>query len=253
MSVRETQGAIVKFILPGLFAAALAVVAAPADAGVFYQSIPSFYVTPSIPEGFCSNCTGHGYQWVGEAFTLGAPETVRSVTFTVTTGAAATPAWPVPVTLDFFQNTGAVGPNLYDNTFSTSSFASVIAPTPNFDIVTVNIGGAGLSLAAGDYLLFLTNPVDLYIPAYSGLGPETGVYVDSMTLQAGDAFGSLGSERDIAIALSNTPAVPEASTWAMMVLGFRRSGFRGFTPNEAFRGRRRLRLSERLPTPQLSW
>jgi hypothetical protein len=35
MSVRETQGAIVKPILSGLFAAALAVVAAPAAAGVF--------------------------------------------------------------------------------------------------------------------------------------------------------------------------------------------------------------------------
>ena len=210
-----------KHVLAGLFAAALAAVAAPADAGVFYQSIPDLTVTPSIPEGFCSTCSGSSAQWVGEAFTLSVPETVRSVTFTVTTGAAMTPAWPVPVTLDFFQNSGAaVGANLYDHTYSTSSFASVIAPTPDFDIVSVNIGGAGLSLAAGNYLIFLTNPTDLYIPAYSNLGLATGVYVDSTTLQAGDAFGSLGSKRDIGVALSNTPVVPEASTWAMMTIGF---------------------------------
>jgi hypothetical protein len=221
----ERQEAIVKLVLRGVFAAALAVVAAPAGAGVFYQSIPDLTVTPSIPEGFCSTCSGSSAQWIGEAFTLSALETVRSVTFTVTTGAALKPAWPVPVTLDFFQNTGVVGANLFDHTFSTSSFASVIAPTPDFDIVSVNIGGTGLSLAPGDYLIFLTNPTDLFIPAYSNLGLGTGVVVDSPTLQAGDAFGSLGSERDIGVALSNSPVVPEASSWAMMTIGFAGLGF----------------------------
>jgi hypothetical protein len=45
-----------------------AVVAAPAEAGIFYQSIPDLTVAPNLPEGSCSTCSGHGSRWTGEVF-----------------------------------------------------------------------------------------------------------------------------------------------------------------------------------------
>ena len=59
-----------KIFLPGLAAAALAMLSTSVDAGVFYQSIPDLTVAPNIAEGSCSTCSGHGSQWTGEMFSL---------------------------------------------------------------------------------------------------------------------------------------------------------------------------------------
>ena len=107
----------VKLFSSVLFAVAVGLVAAPAEAGIFYQSIPDLTVAPNIPEGYCSTCSASGNQWIGEVFTLSSTETVRSIEFTV-----ATATFPTSVTLGFYDlgNSMTVGPQVGPNfTLST--------------------------------------------------------------------------------------------------------------------------------------
>ena len=198
-------------------------VAAPAEAGVFYQSIPDLTVAPNIPEGACSTCSGHGDQWVGEAFSLSSTETVRSIQFTV-----ATATFPTSVTLGFYDVGGSmtVGAQVGANfTLSTSSFETITPGTQPTNIVTAVLEGSGETLTAGTYLLFITNTSDLALPEY--LGGGNGIFVRNgpPEVAPGQTYILLGNSFDIGVALSNS--VPEASTWAMMAVGFAGLGFAG--------------------------
>jgi hypothetical protein len=210
----------VKLVLSGLFAAAVAVVAAPAGAGVFYRSIPDLTVTPNVLD-YCSPCAGGFPQSIGEVFSLGASETVRSVTFAIdSTPRLSGPIWPVPVTLSFFDFApGAVGAPVVSEMFS--SYASdVPVSAAGTDVVTVNLTGGGLALSAGSYELFITNPLgSLYVPAYQNLSNGNGISVGG-TLAENAAYQLIGNHYDMGVALSNSPVVPESSTWAMMTIGF---------------------------------
>jgi hypothetical protein len=212
----ETLEGIVKLISSIVFAAAVSLVAGPAEAGIFYRSIPDLTVAPSLAEGVCSTCSGSGNQWTGEAFTLSSTETVRSIEFTV---AAAT--FPTSVTLGFYDLglSMTVGSQVGANfTLSTSSFVTITPGSQPTNIVTALLGGSGQTLAAGTYLLFITSS-NLALPAYQGAG--NGIYVENYPLEdlaPGQTYQSLGNNRDIGVALSNS--VPETSTWAMMAVGF---------------------------------
>jgi hypothetical protein len=201
---------------------------APAQAGIFYQSIPDMTVAPSLP-GVCSTCSGSSDQWVGEKFSLTSTETVASVSFT-----AGPQYWPAgSVTLSFFKNFGyyfgsyLLGDQLYSQSFSAPYASDQLLGTGPY-LVSINLGGAGLTLTPGDYLIFITNPVDLGLPAYSNLGAGDGVYVDGL-LEPGAAYLPEGSGRDWAVALSNSSvgSVPEPSVWAMMTIGFAGLGYVG--------------------------
>jgi hypothetical protein len=207
-------GTTMKIYASGLLAATLAVFAAPVSAGVFYQSIPDLTIAPNKMD-YCSTCSPSQEQSVGQTFALSSSETVRNVTFTV-----SPKFWPTPVTLGFYVDTGAVGANLYQHTFST--FASDIPLATGPDLVTVKLGGGGLALSAGSYILFVTNPINLTIPAYQD--NPNGVYVAG-ALQDGSAYSLIGNHYELAVALSDT--VPEASTWAMMAIGFAGLGLAG--------------------------
>ena len=211
----ETLEGIVKLISSILFAAAVGLIAGPAEAGIFYQSIPDLTVAPNLPEGSCSTGSGHGSQWTGEVFSLSSTETVRSIEFT-----AATATFPTSVTLGFYdlgnsQTVGSqVGPNF---TLSTSSFVTITPGTQPTNIVTALLGGNGQTLTAGTYLLFITSS-NLALPAYLGSG--NGIFVDDgvLDLAPGQTYQPIGNSYDIGVALSNS--VPETSTWAMMAVRF---------------------------------
>lgn len=223
MSVGETQGAIVKLILPGLFAAALAVAIAPAEAGVFYQSIPDLTVAPNVAEGSCSTCISSGSQWTGEMFSLSSAETVRSIVFT-----AATATFPASVTLGFYDVGGSmtVGAQVGANfTLSTSSYETIAPGSQPTNIVTAVLGGGGETLTAGTYLLFITNNSNLALPEYLGSGNGIFVREGAPELAPGQTYTLLGNGYDIGVALSN--GVPETPTWAMMAVGFAGLGFAG--------------------------
>ena len=165
---REMLEGIVRLASSILFAAAVAV-GAPAEAGIFYQSIPDLTVAPNIPEGSCSTCSGSGNQWTGEVFSLSSMETVRSIEFT-----AATASFPTSVTLGFYDLGASmtVGPQVGPNfTLSTSSFVTITPGTQPTNIVTALLGGSGQTLTAGTYLLFITSS-NLGLPVISAV--ETG-------------------------------------------------------------------------------
>jgi hypothetical protein len=205
-----------------ILGAALAVLSASANAGVFYSSIPDLTVAPKYAEGVCSLCGGHGVQWAGEEFSLSSTETVRSIEFAV-----ATATFPTSVTLGFYGVGGAmtVGAQVGSSfTLSTASYETITPGSQPTNLVTAYLAGGGQTLAAGSYLLFLTNPTDLALPAYAGDG--NGIYIDSQPLAAGATYKAIGNGYNLGVALSNS--VPEASTWALMVLGFAGLGFAGY-------------------------
>jgi hypothetical protein len=198
--------------------------ASPAGAAVIYQSIPDLTIAP-VTNAWCSQCGGDG-QSIGQAFSLGSTATAGSVSFTVQSDYF----WPTSVTVGIYQDAGgSVGTSLYNNTFT--SFASDVPTANNTDVVTVSLTG-GVSLAAGNYVIFLTNPGDLGIPGYSGgAGNQIVVQGSSSPLLTGDSYYYLSAgSSDTAVSIGT--GVPEASTWLMMLAGFAGLGFVGYRRNK---------------------
>ena len=194
--------------------------ASPADARVIYNSIPDLTVAPFF-NSFCSQCGGNGSS-IGQAIYFNEAVTLYTVSFTVQSSFA----WPTPVTVGIYQDAGgAVGTNVYNNTFS--SFASDVPTVNDTDVVTVELPAGGVSLAGGHYLLFFTNPDSLGIPAYYGLGGGHLIYDanSSSPSLSGDIYSGV-SGYDAGISITG---VPEASTWAMMLAGFVGLGFIGYS------------------------
>jgi hypothetical protein len=185
-----------------------------ANATVIYQSIPDLTVSPFFV--LCSQCSGDG-QSIGQLFSLRAAATATSVSFAVDNTFV-----PTSVTVGIYNDSGGtVGSVVYNQTFS--SFASDVPTGNKTDVVTVNIGA--VSLPAGTFDLFLTNPVSLAIPVYEGFGPGNQIIValgESTSPLTGDSYSSsfLGADSAVSITGSVSGGVPEPSTWALMGLGF---------------------------------
>jgi hypothetical protein len=104
----------------------------------------------------------------------------------------------------------------------------------------VNLGS--VALAAGSYDIFLWYPGIGAIPEFGGLGAGNQIKVQTalvynsfhqpiqLPLSAGDGYSFTGpGYYDSGVLLSSTPVsgIPEASTWAMMVLaGLGYAGYR---------------------------
>jgi hypothetical protein len=141
-------------------------------------------------------------------------ETVRSIEFAV---AAAT--FPTSVTLGFYGVGGSmsVGAPVGSNfTLSTASYETITPGSQPTNLVTAYLAGSGQTLDAGNYLLFITNPIDLALPEY--LNDGKGIFIINQPLADGATYKPLGNGFDLGVALSNS--VPEPSTWAMMLAGF---------------------------------
>jgi hypothetical protein len=199
----------------GLFAA----VALPASAGVFYQSTADLAAQPML-NAYCSACNFALTQCIGEKFTLGSAQTALSASFTVSQF-----LWPADVDFAIYADDGGtVGANLFSQHYS--SFVSDAPTAFNTRVETVNLG-AGVDLAAGDYLIVLSNQVNLGIPGFAGLN---GIVLHSpdLPIAPGTTFSSLGGA-DIGVALSDERAVggsatPEPAAWALMIAGFGLAG-----------------------------
>ena len=198
--------------LAALAAAAGSLAASAANAGVIYQSIPDLTVSPA--QLWCSQCASDG-QNIGQLFTLASGAVANTLSFAVYNGAGY---WPAAVTVDFFQDAGGIlGANVYHQTFS--SFASDVPTANGTDVVTVDLGS--LTLAAGSYDLFMWNPSNLGIPAYTGYG-TTQIYEDGAGgtgPSPGDGYAfTTGGAYSSGVSLSG--AVPEPAAWAFMLVGF---------------------------------
>ena len=148
---------------------------------------------------------------VGQQFSLATAATANAVTFVV----YSSYVWPTSVTIGIYQDHGGtVGSVVYENTFS--SFVSDV-PTPNStDVVTVDVGD--IALASGSYLLFMTNPDSLGVATFAAPGNGGFVFVKGSTDPlTGDTYSRVLAENT---GVSISGVIPEASTWAMMLLGF---------------------------------
>jgi hypothetical protein len=212
-----------------------------ANAEVIYQSIPDLTVVPpSALNGTCSACGG-GQQQAGENFTLASGASISGAMFDVTTpptnfvlNSFGGPAWPVPVTLSIYADAAGnkLGALLYSQTYSTFASSTVIlAPALNqsgANLISVNI--SGLVLSAGTYDLFLTNPANLELPEYSGGAGRAIIASDTVSPPSvGDvysnSFDNPNSDLGVLLEGDAISAVPEPSTWAMMIFGFLGVGF----------------------------
>ncbi len=194
--------------------AALALVAAgSASAAVVYQSIPDLTVMP-VTNGYCSECSANGGQ-TGQQFTLASSASISSVQFDVTNFYY----WPSPVTLSVYADAGGdkLGAQLYTQTYSPSAFASDTSTAYQTDIVGVTT--TGLTLAAGTYDLFLTNPSNLGIPAYGDSGNEIQVTdAAASPPSVGDSYIVPGNDAGL-ILQGNFIGAPEPVSIALLGVG----------------------------------
>src|SRR5437879_6378950 len=133
------------------FAAAAAAVVAfalPASAGTFYQSVPDLAADPMI-DAYCSACDFAPTQRIGQSFSVASATTALSASFAVSQF-----FWPADVDVGIYADDGGtVGANLFLHHYS--SFVSDVASAFDTRVETVNLG-AGVSLAAGDYLILFS-------------------------------------------------------------------------------------------------
>jgi hypothetical protein len=120
--------------------------------------------------------------------------------------------------------TGVVGPLLYES--------PIITGTQNLVQYTFDVGGLTLA-PGGEYILFLTTnswfkigsvafPINQYnTDPYSGGQLETSP--DGVSW-----INPTGNYSDVTFSVDFAPAVPEISTWAMLLLGFAGIGFRSY-------------------------
>jgi hypothetical protein len=210
----------------------------PADANIIYQSIPDLTANGNATM-ICSQCYGDG-QSAGQTFFLSSPSTATSVTFSIVPYIRGSGfisgswGWPISVTIGIYQaGEGVVGKQIYNATFATAQFISNIPTSNRTNLVTVNLDG-GVSLSAGTYDVFLTNPTTLALSVYANRGSGDLIWVAQSTSPSltGDAVFSYlpltSTLIDTGLSISSTPATPEASTWAMLLLGFTGLGYMSY-------------------------
>ena len=187
---------------------------ASADAAVVYQSVPD--LTVGAINSFCSDCIGYQvlqYEPLDQ-FTLGSAASINGLVLSTYAG-------------PYYNGLTPFTFEVYDSAHSNIIFSEPVSPTlvstfGVYDIVSANV--SGLNLAAGTYWAgFVADGFAL--PNYIGVGngslietyPQTGT--ERFDVNIG---GNLGYE------LLGVSAVPEPSTWAMLLIGFAGIGFMAY-------------------------
>lgn len=198
----------------------LGMIPTTARSAIVYSSVPNF--TAATPEtGICSSCSGN-YE-VLDQFTLSTSATITGLNLVTYTPGG------------IYEGLGGFTFEVYNSTHSTILFSmpttpgsvSVVATTGSQDAeITASI--SALNLSAGTYWAgFVAQNLALAIlpggndSAFLTSSPHTGGPV-SVTY-AGDTGYQL---------LGEVSAVPEPSTWAMMILGFAGIGFMAYRRKE---------------------
>ena len=176
-----------------------AVASVPASyAAVVYTS--SAFAVAASPDGspWCSSC--NGYWEVSDIFTLSSSDTISGVDFAIVKGAGT--GWNIEI-------------SIWD-TALTSKLFSVTMPSGSYAVNNVNnvslisAAFAGPALAAGSYRMSWYEA--------SGMG-VWGYKVGSTLWQSFPTIGGDNYERNEGAAFQIYGAVPEAGTYAMMLLG----------------------------------
>jgi hypothetical protein len=206
------------------FGLAVGSLSTPASSDVIFQSIPNLFAQPDV-NGWCSSCNGN-YR-IFDAFYLKSDTSIGSATFAVTSGYN----FPsdVDVSIWTIGQLGTPDTQLFSQTFSPAQFVSVVNTQFDTSLVTINL--PYWALTAGRYDISFYNPNGLAIPGYGGgLG---GLYEEGYGFHNDSSAGFILNS-----AQATVSAVPEPSTWAMMLIGFAGLGFMAYR-----RGRRPVRVS----------
>jgi hypothetical protein len=197
-------------------AATLFWVSPAANAAVLFQSIPNVIATEQ--NSWCSTCFASGFQYrVFDTFTLGSTSQINSVTFAI--DSANFPSAPsIDVSIWSVAAGGLPGSILYDAFFTPAQFASSTPGGPGASLVTVNVPSWILNSGSYDISFYNANG-GLAIPDYLG---GSGKFYQ----QGNGSFK--GTSADFVLNGSVVSAVPEPSTWAMMILGFCGLGFMAY-------------------------
>jgi hypothetical protein len=193
------------------------------SAAVLFQSIPDLSVNTG--DNACSTCSFDNVQ-VFDLFSLSGAATINAVEFNVIRsffykGLGTRYQFPSYVDLSVWTSVPAVlsngqlgtlpGAEIFSETLMFGSISNTA-----YNISEVMVDPTALTLGAGTYEISFYNPNDLLLAWYkggSGLSFQLGT---SANYPSGDSVG---------FALYGVSAVPEPSTWAMMLLGFAGLGY----------------------------
>jgi PEP-CTERM motif len=191
-----------------------------ANAAVLYSSVPDLTAS-EVTGGLCSSCSGN-YEFY-DRFTLSNAATINGVNL-------VTYAAP-------YTGLGGFTFEVYNSAHSALLFSSavssvsVVQQIPGYADYEVTGVLAALSLSAGTYYAgFVANP--LAVATVTG-GNNSLLYssIPGNISQATPYYGGGSNYGDLAFQLlgtSGVSAVPEPSTWAMMILGFAGIGFMAY-------------------------
>jgi hypothetical protein len=181
---------------------AVGLLSAPARADVVFQSIPDINVAHVAGSTWCSGCSG-SYR-VFDLFSLTSATSLTEVAFAIDQN-FITPQ----INVSIWSSSGNLPSVSLFNQTSTSATWTQSAGSSNTDVFTVNL--PSWSLSAGDY----------WISFYSGTGVlvSPGFSGGSGKLYQLDAGYHVG-ESSAFILEGAVAAVPEPSTWAMLLIGF---------------------------------
>lgn len=189
-----------------------------ADAAVVYQSVPSFALGTSV-NGYCSDCftNNMSVQEPLDEFTLTSAANITSLELATYTGG------------DGYVSSTPFTFEVYDSTHTSIIYSSgllapsLVATNGTDSIVTAAL--SGLNLSAGTYWAGFLGDGLIVSAFYGGNGSLIFTTPDTGTVTAEN-----GDPQDLGFQLNGTfvAAVPETSTWAMMVLGFAAVGFMAY-------------------------
>jgi PEP-CTERM motif len=204
----------------GFTAALICVAFSPtANAAVVYSSVSNMLAPINTSTVFCSSCTGT-YEMLDQ-FTLSTSASVTGVNLIT---------WSV---YGPGQGLGGFTFDVFDSTHTTLLFqeavsaVSVIASTPSGSL-EITGSMSTLNLSAGTYWAGF-QAYNLNLPTLPG-GNDSGIVIPG-TPHTGTGTGlnpfSTGGDPGYQL-LGSVSAVPEPSTWAMMLLGFAGVGFMAY-------------------------
>lgn len=207
-----------------IVAAITALFSTSGQSATIYSSIPDLTAAPT--QFLCSTCNVFGGSYRAyDDFTLSSNAVISSVKFNVENDNVV--KLPASFQIGFF-NAPAVPGGVPGSLIQSFSFTSADITAQNdvlFDSRALSTITVPLSLA------LMSGTYDISIFSTSGLGAPSYASAGSFVAQTGPFFDPFNSYANRALGFqleSAVAAVPEPSTWAMMILGFAGVGFMAY-------------------------
>jgi hypothetical protein len=143
----------------------------------------------------------------------------KDITFTNASFNTSTTTGPLPLTLGTLSLAGGGGNPTFDDVFDLK--VSFTAPAGSSDTFSADVTGSVHGSAGAALISFAADPSQSFVfdgQTYTLTVTDVSLNLDSQSDSSGSLTGSL----------TISAAVPEPSTWAMMILGFLGVGFMAY-------------------------